>query len=86
MVCRRDPSELLPTMLPADSAWHHAVFQLTPGTMIALGDPAAFCSFFSNAETEFRIIHEFGATDLKSSLRGHRPSQCGMFYKLHSVA
>ncbi|MEI6536983.1 MAG: PEP-CTERM sorting domain-containing protein [Verrucomicrobiaceae bacterium] len=60
------PGYLSPAfVLPADSTWHHAIFQIAPGTLTALGSPAAFSSFFtSGGQAEMRIINELSATNL----------------------
>src|SRR6266446_3491591 len=50
-------------LLPPDSAWHHALFSITPGSMIPIGSPEPFSTFFTNP-TELRIINEVGATNL----------------------
>ncbi len=50
-------------LLPPDSAWHHTLFSITPGTMIPIGSPEPFNTFFTNP-AELRIINEVGATDL----------------------
>ena len=48
--------------LPADAIWHHAAFQITPGSMIAVSGPTAFSTFFTS-EAEMRIINEAGAAN-----------------------
>lgn len=50
--------------LAADSTWHHEVFQITAGTMLAISSPAAFNTFFNSGEAEMRLINEAGATNL----------------------
>jgi hypothetical protein len=50
--------------LPADGQWHAEMFQLTAAAMIPIASPAAFNTFFSNGEAEFRVINEAGATNL----------------------
>jgi len=50
-------------ILPPDSAWHHALFSITPGTMIPIGGPEPFNTFFTHP-AELRIINEMGATNL----------------------
>jgi hypothetical protein len=58
--------------LAPDATWHHAVFQLTSASMVAIGSPAAFNTFFTNGEAEMRIINESGATDLNGvNVVGH---------------
>src|SRR5438445_6886402 len=50
-------------LLPPDSAWHHALFSITPGSMIPIGGPEPFNTFFTHP-AELRIINEMGATNL----------------------
>ena len=50
-------------LLAPDSAWHHTLFSITPGTMIPIGSPEPFNTFFTNP-AELRIINEVGTTDL----------------------
>jgi len=50
-------------ILPPDSAWHHALFSITPGSMIPVGSPEPFNTFFTHP-AELRIIHEVGTSDL----------------------
>ena len=50
-------------LLPPDSAWHHAVISITPGSMIPIGSPEPFNTFFTHP-AELRIINEVGATNL----------------------
>jgi hypothetical protein len=50
-------------LLPPDSAWHHALFSITPGSMIPVGSPPPFNTFFMNP-AELRIINEVGTSNL----------------------
>ena len=50
-------------LLPPDSAWHHALFSITPGSMIPIGSAEPFSTFFTHP-AELRIINEVGATNL----------------------
>jgi hypothetical protein len=50
-------------ILPPDSAWHHALFSITPGAMIAVGGPEPFNTFFTHPG-ELRIINEAGTSNL----------------------
>lgn len=44
-------------ILPAGSGWTHVSFTIDMATMIALGSPAKFNTFFSGNFAEMRIIH-----------------------------
>ena len=50
-------------LLPPDSAWHHALFSISPGSMIAVGSPEPFNTFFTHP-AELRLINEVGADNL----------------------
>jgi hypothetical protein len=50
-------------LLPPDSAWHHTLFSITPGSMIAIGSPEPFNTFFTHP-AELRLINEVGADNL----------------------
>ena len=50
-------------LLPPDSVWHDALFSITPGSMIPIGSPEPFNTFFTHP-AELRIINEVGATNL----------------------
>ncbi|PYL17079.1 MAG: hypothetical protein DMF46_01255, partial [Verrucomicrobia bacterium] len=50
-------------LLAPDSAWHHALFSITAGSMIPIGSPEPFNTFFTHP-AELRIINEVGATNL----------------------
>jgi PEP-CTERM motif len=54
--------------LPAGSGWQHAVFSITPGTMIPVGGPAPFNTFFANNFGEMRIINEVGTGNLNGDV------------------
>jgi hypothetical protein len=54
--------------LAAGSGWQHAVFSITPGTMIPVGGPAAFNTFFANGFGEMRIINEVGTGNLNGDV------------------
>ncbi len=54
-------------ILPADAAWYHAVFLINPGSMIAVGGPSDFNTFFANPG-EMRIINEVGTGDLNGDV------------------
>lgn len=54
----------LPFILNAGSGWQHALFTISPATMIAIGGPADFNTFFSGNFEEIRIINEVGTNDL----------------------
>jgi uncharacterized repeat protein (TIGR01451 family) len=45
-----------PFALPADNAWHHAVFGLDAGSLTPIGSPAALNTFLSSV-AELRIVH-----------------------------
>ena len=50
--------------LSAGSGWQHAVFLINPGSMIAVGSPADFDTFFAGNFGEMRIINEAGTSNL----------------------
>ncbi len=50
--------------LSAGSGWQHAVFLINPGSMIAVGSPADFNTFFAGNFGEMRIINEAGTSNL----------------------
>jgi hypothetical protein len=54
--------------LAAGSGWQHVVFSITPGTMVPVGGPAAFNTFFANGFAEMRIINEVGAGNLNGDV------------------
>ncbi len=54
-------------ILPADGTWYHAVFLINAGSMIAVGGPSDFDTFFSNPG-EMRIINEVGTADLNGDV------------------
>ena len=49
-----------PFSLPAGGGWQHAIFLISPGSMIAIGSPADFNTFFAGNFGEMRIINEAG--------------------------
>jgi len=52
-------------LLPADAIWHHVVFLIMPGSMIPVGGPTPFSTFFSGTGPgEMRIINEVGTSNL----------------------
>ena len=57
-----------PFPLPVGSGWQHAVFLINPGTMIPIGGPVDFNSFFSNGVNEVRIVNEVGASNLSGDV------------------
>ncbi|MEP6699594.1 MAG: PEP-CTERM sorting domain-containing protein [Verrucomicrobiota bacterium] len=54
-------------ILPADGNWYHATFLIAPGSVIAVGSPAPFNTFFMNVG-EFRIINEIGTGNLNGDV------------------
>ncbi len=54
----------LPFILNAGSGWQHAVFTISPATMLAIGGPADFNTFFSGNFEEIRFINEVDPIDL----------------------
>lgn len=50
--------------LAVGSGWQHVVFLINPGTMIAIGGPTAFNTFFAGGFQEMRIINAVGTGDL----------------------
>ena len=46
--------------LPAGSGWQHAIFLINPASMIAVGSPADFNTFFADNFGEMRIMNEAG--------------------------
>jgi hypothetical protein len=54
--------------LSAGSGWQHAIFLINPGSMIAVGSPADFNSFFAGNFGEMRIINEAGTGNLNGDV------------------
>ena len=54
--------------LPAGSGWQHAIFFINPGSMIAVGSPADFNTFFADNFGEMRIINEAGTSNLNGDI------------------
>ncbi len=51
------------TIAPGGS-WQHFSIAITPGTMTAIGGPAAYSTFFAGNFTELRFINETGSSTL----------------------
>jgi hypothetical protein len=54
--------------LAAGSGWEHAIFLINPGSMIAVGGPADFNTFFSSGFGEMRILNEAGVGNLNGDV------------------
>ena len=54
--------------LPAGSGWQHAIFFINPASMIAVGSPADFNTFFADNFGEMRIINEAGTSNLNGDI------------------
>jgi hypothetical protein len=46
-----------PFPVPADNAWHHAVFALNETNFTAVNNPPPFAAVLSGGNAEFRILH-----------------------------
>jgi hypothetical protein len=57
-----------PALLAPGSGWQHFVFTIDAASMIAIGGPADFNTFFSTGNGEMRIIHEVGTTNLNGDV------------------
>jgi hypothetical protein len=55
-------------ILAPGSGWQHLVFTINVGSMIAIGGPADFNTFFSTGNGEMRIINEVGTTNLNGDV------------------
>ena len=55
-------------LLAPGSGWQHFVFTINVGSMIAIGGPADFNTFFSTGNGEMRIINEVGTTNLNGDV------------------
>ena len=55
-------------ILAPGSGWQHFVFTINIGSMIAIGGPADFNTFFSTGNGEMRIINEVGTTNLNGDV------------------
>lgn len=53
-----------PIILAAGSGWQHVQFSITSASLIAIDDPGAFNTFFSNGFGEVRFLNEAGASNL----------------------
>ena len=54
--------------LPAGSGWQHAIFFINPASMIAVGSPADFNTFFADNFGEMRIMNEAGTSNLNGDV------------------
>jgi hypothetical protein len=52
-----------PMLLPANSGWIHFSVSVTAASLIAVGGPTAYNTFFTDVQ-EMRIIHEVGTSNL----------------------
>jgi hypothetical protein len=55
-------------VLAPGSGWQHVVFTIDVGSMIAIGGPAAFETFFSTGNAEMRIVNEVGTSNLNGDV------------------
>ena len=55
-------------LLAPGSGWQHFVFTINVGTMIPIGGPVDFNTFFSTGNGEMRIINEVGTTNLNGDV------------------
>jgi PEP-CTERM motif len=55
-------------LLAPGSGWQHFVFTINVGSMIPIGGPADFNTFFSTGNGEMRIINEVGTTNLNGDV------------------
>ena len=53
--------------LAAGSGWQHVTFLINPASMIAVGGPDAFNTFFASDVQEMRIINETGTSNLNGN-------------------
>ncbi|MEP6821989.1 MAG: PEP-CTERM sorting domain-containing protein [Chthoniobacterales bacterium] len=51
-------------ILAPGSGWQHFSISIAPGSLTAIGGPAAYNTFFANGFEELRIINEAGSTNL----------------------
>jgi hypothetical protein len=55
-------------LLAPGSGWQHFVFTINVGSMIAIGGPVDFDTFFSTGNGEMRIINEVGTSNLNGDV------------------
>ena len=55
-------------ILAPGSGWQHVVFSIDVASMIGIGGPAAFETFFAGAHEEMRIINEVGTSNLNGDV------------------
>ena len=55
-------------LLAPGSGWQHFVFTISVGSMIPIGGPVDFNTFFSTGNGEMRIINEVGTTNLNGDV------------------
>jgi hypothetical protein len=55
-------------LLAPGSGWQHFVFTINVGSMIGIGNPADFNTFFSTGNGEMRIINEVGTSNLNGDI------------------
>lgn len=53
--------------LPAGSDWTHAIFLINPASLIAVGVPSTFSTFFTDIQ-ELRIVNEAGTANLSGDV------------------
>ncbi len=53
-----------PMLLPVGSGWQHFTISVTSASLIAVGGPAPFSTFFDNGAGWMRIINEVGTSNL----------------------
>ena len=57
-----------PVALAPGSGWQHVTFSLAPASLVAVGGPSAYGTFFSTGIGDARIINEVGTTNLNGDL------------------